>query len=52
MVPPFLTIGIAPVSPFTAAVMSDAEAFEIAHPLPRKLASAMTSPSMRSHTVR
>jgi hypothetical protein len=37
--------------PATAAVMSEADAFEMAHPLPRKLASAITSPSRRSHTV-
>jgi hypothetical protein len=37
--------------PFTAAVIAEADALEMAHPDPTKLTSAMTSPSMRSQTV-
>ena len=33
------------VLPFTASVISDAEAFEMAQPDPRKLTSLMTPPS-------
>src|SRR5712691_2864235 len=39
------------VLPFTAVVMSDADALEMAHPEPWKLASWMTSSSSRTHTV-
>src|SRR6267378_142755 len=37
--------------PFTASVIRDAEAFEIAQPWPRKATSAMLPPSSRRYTV-